>query len=97
MELNKQELINGIHDDGFITNIAERYLRYYDKNHNSVIDKKELLKVMKDISRTFYGCEPEAAAIEEQFKKIDKDKNNTIDFGEFKNFIKDYIKMLIEF
>ena len=52
---------------------------------------------MKDISRTFYGCEPEASAIETQFEKLDKDKSKGIDFNEFKSFIRNYIKMLIEF
>ena len=52
---------------------------------------------MKDISLTFFGCEPEKGAIEEQFKKLDKDKNAKIDFNEFKAFIKEYLTMIAQY
>ena len=97
MDFNKDELINKIDDDSFITEVAEKFFRFYDKNKNSLIEKNELLRAMKDISRTFYGCEPEKSAIETQFEKLDKDKSKGIDFNEFKSFIRNYIKMLIEF
>ena len=97
MDFNKDELVKRIDDDSFITEVAEKFFRYYDKNKNSIIEKNELIRTMKDISRTFYGCEPEASAIETQFEKLDKDKNKGIDFNEFKSFIRNYIKMLIEF
>ena len=97
MELNKDELINRIDDDAFVTEVAEKFFRYYDKNMNSIIEKNELLRAMKDIAKTFYGCEPEKSAIETQFQKLDQDKSKGIDFNEFKKFIKNYIKMLIEF
>ena len=96
MELNKEELISKVNDDAFITQTAERFFNFYDRNKNSSLEKKELFKVMKDIAKTFYGCEPEKGAIEDQFKKLDKDKSNTIDFNEFKIFIRDYIRMLSE-
>ena len=97
MDFNKDELINKIDDDSFITEVAERFFRYYDKDKNNQIGKKELIRAMKDISRTFYGCEPEASAIETQFQKLDKDRSKGIDFNEFRTFIRNYIKMLIEF
>ena len=52
---------------------------------------------MRDIAKTFFGCEPELAAIESQFQKLDKDGNNRIDMSEFKPFIKEYLKMMIQF
>ena len=97
MDFNKDELVKRIDDDSFITEVAEKFFGYYDKNKNSIIEKNELIRAMKDISRTFYGCEPEASAIETQFEKLDKDKSKGIDFNEFKSFIRNYIKMLIEF
>ena len=97
MDFNKDELVKRIDDDSFITEVAEKFFRYYDKNKNSIIEKNELIRAMKDISRTFYGCEPEASAIETQFEKLDKDKSKGINFNEFKSFIRNYIKMLIEF
>ena len=97
MELNKEELINKINDDSFITEVAEKFFIHYDKNMNSSLEKNELLKIMSDIAKTFYGCKPEKGALDAQFEKLDKDKSKTIDFNEFKIFIQDYIRMLIEF
>ena len=50
---------------------------------------------MTDIAKVFYGCEPEKAAIETQFKKLDKDKNQILDFNEFKVFVKESMKKII--
>ena len=97
MRLNKDELINNINDDNFITKVAKDFFIFYDKNTDSTIGKDELLKVMTDIAQTFYNTSPEKDAVEDQFEKIDVDKNRAIDFNEFKTFIKEYIKMLIEF
>ena len=52
---------------------------------------------MTDISNTYFGCPPEKSAIEDQFQKLDKDKNDRIDFNEFKDFIKEYLQMVVEF
>ena len=97
MNISKEELPKKINDDNFITEVSKKYFYNYDKNINSFIEKKELVKIMKDISMTFFGCEPEKGAIESQFKKLDKDKNEKIDFSEFKAFIKDYLKMVVEY
>ena len=97
MNTNKNELANKIKDDNFITQVSKKYFLNYDKNKDNFIVKKELMNVMTDISNTFFGCAPEKAAIETQFQKLDKDKNDKIDFAEFKSFIKEYLKMIVEF
>ena len=33
---------------------------------------------------------------EKEFRKLDVDKNGTIDFNEFKNFVKESMKKIIE-
>ena len=95
--MNMKNLSEKIKDDGFINEVAKNYFNHYDKNHNNSLEKKELLKIMKDIARTFFDCIPEKGAIESQFNNLDKDKNNRIDFIEFKSFIRDYLKMMVEF
>ncbi len=97
MNISLEELKNKINDDGFITEVAKKYFQHYDRNSNGSIDKKELVKIMKDISKIYFGCEPEKGAIETQFHNLDKDRNNNIDFLEFKAFIKEYLKMIVEF
>ena len=96
MNIKKEDLPKKINDEGFISEVAKKYFNHYDLNNNKFLEKKELLKVMKDIAITFYGCEPEKGAIESQFEQLDKDKNNKIDIKEFKQFIKDYLKMISE-
>ena len=39
MDFNKDELVKRIDDDSFITEVAEKFFRYYDKNKNSIIEK----------------------------------------------------------
>ena len=97
MEINMNNLAEKIKDESFINEVSKNYFNHYDKNHNNSLEKSELLKIMKDISKTFFGCIPEKGAIESQFESLDKDKNNRIDFVEFKVFIKDYLKMIVEF
>ena len=97
MNISIDELKKKINDDSFIAEVSNKYLQHYDRNSNGCIEKKELVKIMKDITKTFFGCEPEQSAIETQFQKIDKDGNNTIDANEFKDFIKEYLKMVVDF
>ena len=97
MNISRDELAKKIKDDNFIGQVAKKYFDSYDKNGNCFIEKKELVNVMSDISATYFGCKPEASAIESQFKKLDKDRNAKIDFVEFKLFIKEYLKMIVEF
>ena len=96
MNISKDELARKIKDDNFISEVAKKYFVNYDKNTNSYIEKKELMTIMTDISKTYFGCAPEKVAFESQFNKFDKDKNNKIDFSEFKGFIKEYLKMIVE-
>ena len=97
MSYSKNDLAKKINDEGFISQVAQKYFIHYDSNNNQYLEKKELLGVMSDIAKTFFGCEPERAAIESQFKKLDKDGNGRIDMSEFKPFIKEYLKMMIQF
>ena len=97
MNISKEELSKKLNDDNFIGQVAKKYFDHYDKNNNCFIEKKELLKIITDIANTYYGCAPEKSVIETQFKKLDKDKNEKIDFVEFKAFIKEYLTMLVEF
>ena len=94
MNIDKEELAKKINDDAFVTQVTKKYFEHYDKNCNKYIEKRELLNVMKDISKTIFGCDPEKGALESQFEKLDKDKNNKIDITEFKPFIKDYLEMI---
>ena len=95
MNINKDELAKKIYDDSFVTKVTKKYFDHYDKNSNRFLEKNELLEVMKDIAKTIFGCDPEKGALESQFEKLDKDKNNKIDLSEFKPFIREYLEMMV--
>ena len=95
--MNINNLAQKVEDDAFITEVSKKYFTHYDRNGDNLLEKKELLTVMTDIAQTFFGCTPEKGAIDFQFSKLDTDKNNRIDFAEFKAFIKDYLKMMVDF
>ena len=97
MNFNKAELEQKIKDEEFVNQVTKTYFSHYDENANRFIEKNELLKVMRDISKSLYGCEPEKGAVEFQFEQLDKDKNNKIDISEFKSFIRDYLEMIVNF
>ena len=97
MSFNRDELAKKIKDDNFIFDVAKRYFDSYDKNSSGYIEIKELARIMSDMSKTFFNCTPEKGMIEAQFGKLDKDKNNKVDFIEFKNFIKEFLQNMIEY
>ena len=53
------------------------------------------MNIMRDISKEIFNCEPERIALETEFEKLDKDKNNKIDISEFSYFIKQYLNLIM--
>ena len=96
VSIDKKELAIKIKDESFVNDVTKKYFTYYDLNTNRFLEKNELLNIMKDISRTYFRCQPEKDALEFQFSKLDKDKNNKLDIGEFKPFIREYLQMLLD-
>ena len=50
---------------------------------------------MKDLAIHLGMNPPSQKAVEKEFKKLDIDKNGTIDFNEFKVFVKESMKKII--
>ncbi len=96
MDIDKKELAKKIKEGSFVDDVTKRYFTYYDLNTNRFLEKNELLNVMEDIARTYFHCKTEKSALEYQFSKLDKDKNNKLDIAEFKPFIKEYLQMLLD-
>ena len=91
----KERMIKQLNDDAYLTPIARRAFDTADKNHNGSIDIKELKACMIDIAQGFGNDIPEEKFVLEEFYKLDKDRNQTIDFNEFKIFVKNTMISII--
>ena len=66
-----------------------------DKNKNGKIEKKELYQCMKDVADGLGAPLPKREEVENMFKTLDIDRSGTLDFNEFKVYVKDNMKKLI--
>ena len=89
--------INAIYnDDNLIEKIAKRAFEHVDTDNNKKIDKKELKKIMAQISIEMGAEAPTEEDVEEVLQYTDKDTSGGIEFEEFVVIIKDILRSLIE-
>ena len=89
--------INAIYnDDNLIEKIAKRAFEHVDTDNNKKIDKKELKKIMAQISIEMGAEAPTEEDVEEVLQYTDKDTSGGIEFEEFVKIIKDILRSLIE-
>ena len=93
---SKKQLISSINNPSTFEPIAKEAFDAADKNHNGIIDKKELEQCMKEVALGLGMNPPSQKAVENEFKRLDIDKNGSIDFNEFKSFVKESMKKIIE-
>ena len=92
----KENMRKLLEDDAYLTHISKKSFDRADKNHNGTIDIKELKACMIDIAQGLGKAIPDKDAIKNEFFNLDKDGNKTIDFEEFKLFIKKNILTIID-
>ena len=93
---SKKQLISSINNAATFEPIAKEAFDAADKNHNGTIDKKELELCMKEVAQGLGMSPPNQNAVEKEFRNLDLDKNGTIDFNEFKKFVKKSMQKIIE-
>ena len=91
----KERMIKQLNDDEYLYHIARKAFDEADKNHNGTIDIKELKACMVDIAQGMGTDIPKNRVVSEEFYKLDKDKSQTIDFIEFKTFVKNSMIAII--
>ena len=92
----KEKMRKQLNDDIYLTSLTKKSFDAADKNHNGTIDIKELKSCMVEISQGL-GCGiPKDQVIIDEFYKLDTNRNNTIDFNEFKVFVKKNMLILID-
>ena len=91
----KEKMIQQLNDDAYLTQISKKPFEAADKNKNGQIEIKELKACMIEIAQGMGKEIPNNKAILEEFLKLDKDKSKTIDFPEFKTFVKNNMIKII--
>ena len=92
----KSNMKNQLNDDAYLTKIATKAFQTADKNDNGSIDIKELKACMIDIAQGLGAAIPKDEVIRDEFYKFDVNKNQTLDFQEFKIFVKKTLLILID-
>ena len=92
----KERMKKQLEDDAYLTEISKKPFEQADKNKNGEIDIKELKACMIEIAQGMGTEIPKNKVVVEEFYNLDKDKNKTIDFNEFKTFIKNNMIKIID-
>ena len=88
-----KEIINDERKLNVLTQIA---FKSVDKSGSNRIDQNELEKIMAQICMDMGAEIPSKEDVQEVLDDLDDDGNHTIEVGEFKAFIKDILKGMIE-
>ena len=92
----KEKMRRELNDDAYLTSISKKSFEAADKNHNGTIDINELKACMIDIAQGLGTAIPKNDVIIDQFYNLDLYKNRTIDFNEFKEFVKKNMLKIID-
>ena len=92
----RERMKQQLEDDTYLTQIAKKPFEAADKNKNGSIDIKELKACMIEIAKGMGTEIPKKKIVAEEFYSLDKDGNQTIDFNEFKIFVKNSMLKIID-
>ena len=96
--MNKEENVikEIISDDNKLDVLTKLAFQAVDRDGSGVIEQNELEKIMAQICMEMGAEIPSKEDVQEVLTDLDEDKNNTIEIGEFKAFIKDILEGMIE-
>ena len=95
--MNKENVIKEIiNDDNKLNVLTKLAFQAVDRDGSGVIEQNELEKIMAQICMEMGAEIPSKEDVQEVLTDLDEDKNNTIEIGEFKAFIKDILEGMIE-
>jgi Ca2+-binding EF-hand superfamily protein len=95
--MNKENVIKEIiRDDNKLNVLTKLAFQAVDRDGSGVIEQNELEKIMAQICMEMGAEIPSKEDVQEVLTDLDEDKNNTIEIGEFKAFIKDILEGMIE-
>ena len=83
-------------DENKFNVLTELAFKAVDKDGSGSIDQSELEKIMAQICMEMGAEVPSKEDVQEVLNDLDKDNNKSIDYNEFKNFIRDILEGMIE-
>ena len=82
-------------DENCFTAIAKAIFNRADEDKSNFIDPQEFRKMMLGITEEYNLPTPSDHTIIETMKKVDLDKNGTVEFDEFKEFLRKIFQQVI--
>ena len=82
-------------DENCFTAIAKAVFNRADEDKSKFIDPDEFRKMMIGITQEYNLPTPTDKTIIETMKKVDLDKNGTVEFDEFKEFLRKIFQQVI--
>ena len=94
---NRENVIKSIlKDDRKLNVLTKLAFEAVDRDGSKIIEQCELEKIMAQICMEMGAEVPSKEDVRQVLTDLDEDKNNTIEIGEFKTFIKDILEGMIE-
>ena len=94
---NRENVIKEIlKDDRKLNVLTKLAFEAVDRDGSKIIEQCELEKIMAQICMDMGAEVPSKEDVQQVLTDLDEDKNNTIEIGEFKTFIKDILEGMIE-
>ena len=94
--MDKESLKKKVLDDKVLNEMVESTFSNADLNKNSILEKNELAVLLKSIYATLGLSPPKDYEIEQELKRLDKNKDGKISKSEFKVLVRDLALFSIE-
>ena len=94
--MDKESLREKINNGALLDEMVETTFKNADLNKNSFIERNELAILLKSIYGTLGLNPPEEKEIDDELKRLDKDKDNKLSREEFKVLVKELAMFSVE-
>ena len=94
--MDKESLREKINNGALLDEMVETTFKNADLNKNSFIERNELAILLKSIYGTLGLNAPEEKEIDDELKRLDKDKDNKLSREEFKVLVKELAMFSVE-
>ena len=94
--MDKETLRKKVLDDKFLGEMVDSTFKDVDLNKNATIERNELAALLKSIYGTLGLNPPKEREIDQELKRLDKNKDGKLSKREFKTLVKDLALFSIE-
>ena len=94
--MSKESLKKKVLDDRVLNEMVETTFANADLNKNSIIERNELAILLKSIYGTLGLRPPKESEIDQELRRLDKNKDGKLSKSEFKTLVRDLALFSIE-